>query len=257
MTVYAFPFPPVRHRGYMWAPRITSQRSVDLFTGEESISAVHPRRRIAEIHVNALDSGARSGQGYVHSLLELLDGGMHLVRISSGPANWHLDHYGANSLRDAPIEWQTADGPLAWETPSSDPITWYSGLGLQGLSVTNVGTPIGTTYSVQVSGLNPGELACRAYDVIRSYGSEGVDQGTARARTAVYADASGVAMIPLLDGPLTSGVVSIGDEETALFRMDRDFPYTVQPLGSQWSFNLRFREVLDGETPEPVEYDPW
>jgi hypothetical protein len=247
MTVI-YAFPPVASVASMWteiAPVRGSRSAVD---GRRFVSSAGPRRRTAMVMVPAL-AKARDGAGYSESLKRFLDGGMNLIRLNSPAVNWHLDRSGPYA--SAPLGWQVGGAPVAW-TVGGDPLYWFSGPVL-----TATVTTVGEFDAVSVSGLTPGSLACRAYDVLRTYAvSETTTSATARAVRTVYADDAGVAVIPL-HSALPAGVISIGDQESAVFEVDGDMPSSPQPLGQNWFYEWRFREVLPAEHAGASEVNPW
>ena len=243
--IYAFP--PVAAVSTMWtevAPVRVSRSAID---GRRYVSSAGPRRRTAMVLVSAL-ARARDGAGYSESLKRFLDGGMNLVRLNSPAVNWHLDAC-RSTLRSSPLGWTVGGDPLDW-THDGQPLYWFTGPVLQGTSGT-----VGSFPAVTITGLTPGALVCRAYDVIRSYATNGSTTATARAITTVYADASGKAVIRLHDA-LASGVISIGDQESAVFEVE-DMPSSPQPVGQNWFYEWRFREVLPSEYASATEVNPW
>lgn len=246
--IYAFP--PVAAVSTMWTEVAPVRASRSALSGKRYVSSAGPRRRTAMVLVSAL-SRARDGAGYSESLKRFLDGGMNLVRLNSSAVNWHLDYLPGTpgSLFTAPLGWTVGGDPLDW-THDGQPLYWFTGPVLQGTSGTVGGFP-----AITITGLTPGRLVCRAYDVIRSYAADGSTTATARAITTVYADASGEAVIRLHDA-LASGVISIGDQESAVFEVE-DMPSSPQPLGANWFYEWRFREVLPAEYAGATEVNPW
>jgi len=242
--IYAFP--PVASVASLWtetAPVRVSRSAVD---GKRYVSSAGPRRRKAMVMVSAL-ARARDGAGYSESLKRFLDGGMNLVRLNSPAVNWHLETL---PLATAPLGWTVGGEPLAW-TSGGAPLYWYTGPVLAGTATT-----LGDYAAISLSGLTPGQLVCRAFDVIRSYSADASATATARAVRTVYANGSGVAVIPLHES-LAAGIVSIGDQESAVFEVDGDLPESAQPLGQNWFYEWRFREVLASEHAGMSEVNPW
>jgi len=50
--------------------------------------------------------------------------------------------------------------------------------------------------------------------------------------------------------------ISIGAAENAVFRAD-EMPRAVQPLGQNWTYQWRFREIFSDEVGGFVEVNPW
>lgn len=250
--IYAFP--PVAAVSTMWtevAPVRVSRSAVD---GRRFVSSAGPRRRTAMVLVSAGAKRRNStlnsdGAGYSESLKRLLDGGMNLVRLNSPAVNRVADAC-RNALKTAPLGWTVGGDPLEW-THDGQPLYWFTGPALQGTVIFESGFP-----AIRVTGLTAGSLVCRAYDVIRSYSADGSTTATARAVRTVYAQSNGAARIPLHDA-LPAGVISIGDQESAVFEVDGPMPESPQPLGANWFYEWRFREVLASEYAGATEVNPW
>ncbi len=249
MTVI-YHWPPVACVSTMWVERQPVRRSVSALTGQRFVTPVGPRRREAQVGISAL-SRARDGQGYADSLRRLLRSGVNLVRVSSPAANWWMDHRAAQrpgGLRSSPVQWIDGDGsPVLWHDVSG-PVTWVNGPMIFCTATTLSGFP-----AAAVSGLAPGQLVCRAWDVIRV--TAGGEDHTARALRTVYADGAGAAVVPLHD-PLPAGRISVTDEETAVF--EAEIEAVTQPLASNWIIGVTLREVLPSEIPPGApEVNPW
>jgi hypothetical protein len=243
-----FAWPPVRTVLSSWAPHAPVVVSQTLFAQAESISSAGPSRIHASIQVPALDGGRRDGAGMSLSLGRLLDGGMNAVRLKSPPANWHVDcaENRRAGLYSRPLEWVGGDAPLGWVHVGG--LWWFNGPAIQGVATTLNGRP-----AIALSGLPMNGLVCRAYDVLRCYVGH-TSVGTARAITTVYA--TGSTAVVALHEALPSGTISIGDQETAVFRAT-SIPVSPQPVGANWAFAWEFREILPGEYAGWSEENPW
>lgn len=239
-------FPPVGVTGSMWTVAAPVQRSQSLITGRRYVSRWGRERREAMVNVSAL-SRSRSGAGYSEMLTRHLDGGANLVRLNSYPINWHLDQARLEALRSSqPLDWQVGDSPLSW----SGPILWFTGTVVAGLA---------SGSQIAVTGLPPNALICRPGDFVRGLVAlsdlDGpISQATAEATT----DSAGAATIKLFN-PLPAGTyarVNIGDSDSRVFEVT-DIPQSPQPVGANWFYEWRFREVFADETDGFVEVNPW
>ncbi|WP_127104372.1 hypothetical protein [Pararhodobacter zhoushanensis] len=244
MTVI-YAFPPLKYTATLLDDELPSRSSRGVFSGQDYVSSSGPRRRVIRVTASSL-SGNRDGAGMSASLNRLLDGGVNLVRMACPSINWCHE---ARPLASAPLTWTTEGDPLEW-TDGGDPLLWFTGPALAATVTTLNGFA-----ALALTGLTPGALVCRAYDVIRVY-VEGEDGGASRAVKTVFADASGDAVIPLFDA-LPAGIVSVGDTETAVFRVTSRSP-SDQPVSGNWMYSWALREVLPDEYPEDAtEVDPW
>jgi hypothetical protein len=243
--IYAFP--PVASKGREWTEEVRVQRSAYLLSGKRAVSSLGPRRRLAQVQVSALARG-RNGAGYSESLKRFLDGGINLVRLYSWPVNWHLDATGAGV--SVPMTWTSGAVPLTW-TSGAVPMRWFSGPAIRGVA----GTDAGGFPILTLSGLVPGALVVRPFDVLRAYPDNGDPSVAVRAVSLVYADGSGGAVVRLHDAAV-SGTVSVGDSETGVFEATA-MPRAVQPVNGDWVYQWDFREVLADEITDPEEVNPW
>lgn len=257
MTII-YAWPPIRYVSTLWYEDQPVRRSVSALSGARSVATAGPRRRLAQVGISALSS-ARDGQGYVDSLRRFLGGGINLVKVVSPAANWWPDHNRAQApggYATTPLDWTATGYPLDWAI-GPDPLLWFTNTPRVGTATTLDGMP-----AIRVTGLTVGALACRAWDVIRSYGEPGEgQQATARAVRTVFAVASddpeegGVAVIPLHDA-IPTGLVSLTDVEVAVF--EAEIGMTPQPIGQNWMIQIDLREVLEAEIPDDAdEVNPW
>jgi hypothetical protein len=248
--VKIFAWPPVGVIGHEWTEEQPVQRSRNAWTGKRSVSALGPRRRVARLDVSALARGGY-GAGYSEALKRLLDGGVHLVRIASLPINWHL---APTPWRNAPVQWATDDGPLAW-TASTNPVRWFTGPAIAGTP----GTDTDGFDTVTVGGLPANAIIAGPGDFLRVYPYSGSDvaEGVAAQIVApVITDGTGAAVVRLFS-EVPAGVVSFGDQDVGVFEAV-DMPRAMQPLSANWTYSWNFREVLPSEIPDDAdEVDPW
>lgn len=220
-VIYAWP--PLRHQSTVWTHEIPVRSSRGALSGNDYPSSAAPIRRTAQVSCSAL-AGWRDGAGLCESLNLLLDGGVNLVRFQLPLLN---------SYRDV------------WDAP----------LDLGGGAFVGTMTTLAGFDAIALSGMVPGAVVCRAFDLIGSY-VLGVLGGTARAVSTVIADLDGTAVIPL-HSALPAGVIRVGETETAIFRAVSMTP-GVQPVSGDWSYSWALREVLSEELlGTEDEVDPW
>lgn len=248
-TIYAWPR-ALRYTASLSDEELPVRASRDFFTGEEQVSSAGPRRRVVQVTASAL-AGDRDGAGICASLNRLLGGGINLVRMRIPPFNWCREQ---TPLRSEPMGWTNSGSEMTW-TDDSSPMVWFTG---PLHSVTATTTAAGFAALV-VTGLTPGQLVCRAYDVVQTWTVSGATvtlNGTSRAVRTVFADLDGTATIPLHD-TLAVGLLSIGGSETAVFRVRARQP-SAQTISADFPTSWTLREVLAYEIPEgTTEVDPW
>jgi len=243
-------FPPVGLKAIRPRHELPVTVSRYATSGARTVSAYGPRRSLVDLTVSSL-ANDRAGAGYLQQLMIYLDGGVHLVRLTLPPVNWHLDHCTTRAdLGNAPVFWLDGANPVQWVS-GSDPVYWFLNAERPGVPVSLAGYPA----ALQVSNLPPGRIVARPRDVIEVFSAEGESLGKARVLDLTRADAAGVAVLPI-DTALAGGIVSFGAEETAIFEVTR-FEPGVQPVGGDWLTEISLREVLLPEITSPVEVDPW
>jgi len=216
-------WPPFKMQAVQFSVERPARSGIGAFTGERFGASVGSARMRAGVTVTAL-SGDRDGAGMAESLKHLLAGRANLVRMDAPPVNWALDE------KPAPFS-------------------------LTGPAMTGSVTTSGGFDAVQITGLVPNKIVCRAYDVIGSY-SGGTLAATARAVRTVRADLSGAAVIPL-HSALPAGVMRVNAPQSLVFDMD-GISGGGQAVGSDWSYQFTLREVFTAEIPAgATEVDPW
>ena len=257
MTTYVFRWPPgLGHRNQRITVEDPVRRSRSLLTGARYVSAHARRRRLVELEVSIR---ANHGYGLMEGLIEALEGGEHLVRLSlAGPTDVRIQRYAA---------------AFAWSTGYA----WESGYEWSGRIVAEPfdGPPPG----VNLSGLTPSRTVARAGEFISGGGV------TRRLLNHVVADASGEA-VAYLDEPFPSGFaepiayggafssgfssgftvaeetesggyVALGAEQSAIFEVV-EIPEVPWTFNAEGSVNWRFREVHEDEVfGALVELSPW
>jgi hypothetical protein len=244
MPIDVFPWPPVGAVGSEWTEDAPVARLRSALTGRDQMQASQRVRRIATVEVSAIASG-RLGAGYCEMLKHFLAGGIHAVRLQSGPINWHLDDARRRAaMNSEPLDWRADGTPLGWRA-NALPVLWYSGRVVRG------GVPFasGEWGFLPVSGLprrvrvaGPGDFI-RIYDVLNPAVSE-----VARVIREAVTDGSGGVVLKLDRVPqIADGRVNMVGQDEGVFRVDGPLPRAVQPLSGDWSYTWKFREVFADE----------
>mgnify|MGYP007032572133 CR=1 FL=1 len=253
MSVKVYAWPPVGVVGGEWSEVAPVEISRSPLTGREFVSAAQRRRRVAALNVSALSRG-RSGAGYMEMLKRLL-GGVHLVRLTSTPINWHLDHQAEASWRQSfRLYWEAGGDDLAWQMGGSA-LYWYTGAYLTGTAATDGPWP-----AVLVSGLPPRAKVARPGEFIDAFlGESDVSGARAQVLREAFSNDHGQALIRLyepLPGWVDGARVNLGTSNSAVFR-PLEYPRAIQPLGEDWNYSWTFREVFADEVGGFDEIDPW
>jgi hypothetical protein len=256
MTAKVFAWPPVGVTGAEWTEDAPSERSRSILTGAERVSAIQRKRRLVRLTVPGVGRTTYDA-GYVEMLKRHLEG-VHLVRLTSYPINWHFDRPQPLVLKGdvfndlgrsyvvlrgvppgqivaRPAEFLTLFLPTG-ETTDLDPLDWFDGSDPLTWDVDDSTSPdplvwfYGTPYTgtvVQVS--NPAK-----------------------------SDDSGRVVISLFETvpDQTQITVLYGTCATGVFRPDT-YPRAVQPQLGNWSYEWSFREVFADEVGGFVEINPW
>lgn len=246
-------FPPVGAVGSEWAVSAPIQVSRSMMTGRRYVSAMGRERREASVVVSAL-AKTRSGAGYSEMLKRHLDGGVHLVRLNSYPINWHLDAARmAGLVNSHPFTWEHEDATFTWEHEGY-PVIWFSGTVLTGTVTTSDGWP-----AIAVSGLPPNMLVARPGDFVEVFEEFGDTSGhIAQVTAEATSNGAGAAIVRLMDAlPELEGVrVNLGASDSRVFEAV-ELPRAMQPMGQNWVYEWRFREVFADEVGGFVEVNPW
>lgn len=251
MSINVYPWPPVAPVKWDWHVFDPIERDTSMITGADYISATMRRRRMASIEVHGRRDGMAAG--YMESLKLLLEGGIHAVRLSSQPINWHLDATREAGTRDSSIvTWEDTGDAVTWENGGS-PLTWYSGTWLTGTT----GTDAAGFAIITVTGLPPNRLVARPSEFVRLFTtSDGV---VARVLAPAFSDASGVAVIRLHSAlPAVTDVrVNLGAQDSGVFRPD-SLPRAAQPVSGDWTYRWELYEIFADEVDGGfTEVAPW
>ncbi|WP_151720784.1 hypothetical protein [Gemmobacter serpentinus] len=255
MSINVFAWPPVGALGFEWTHGRPVARLRSMLTGRDQMQASQRKRRIATLQVSALGNGA-NGAGFCEILKDMLDGGIHAVRLRSSPINWHR-HYrpAVNTLNSTSLTWRTGSDPLAWQA-SGQPLRWYDG---RMVTASGASSPQGMWHGLTLSGLPVGTLVARPGDYIRAYEmSDPAVSQMARVVRPATTDAAGAVTLRL-DRAITisNARVNLAEQDEGAFRVEGGLPRAVQPLSGDWSYTWSFREVFADEVGGFVERDPW
>lgn len=256
MPIQVFPWPPVGAVGseWTWIAPVARLRSGQ--TGRDQMQASQRRRRVATLVVSALAAG-RMGAGYCEMLKQLLDGGIHAVRLQSSPINWWLDEFRrqGGDMNSALLNWRAGGGPdpLAWQAGSGpNPLTIYTGAVVQA----GAPNPVGAGFShLTVTGLPPRQRVGAPGDFIRIYDlADTAHFEVARLMREAVTNGAGSVTLKLDRVPtISGGRVNMAGQDEAVFRVDGALPRATQPVSGDWSYTWNFREVFADEVDGFVE----
>lgn len=243
--VDVFAWPPVAVVARYWTMEQPIGRSRSLITGASYVSAVQRRRILAGFEVAGWP---KYGAGYLEALWRLLDGGVHLVRLSS--CRIPYGRTVPNAQRGAQrIGWTAPPAPVQWITPPS-PLEWFDGAILAGELITSGSFP-----AVRITGLPSASLVALPGEFLVVHLRDG-DETHMIARE-VRSDGAGIAVARLITQPSQAGHVSLGGRETGVFEIVSDWPKVMNRLRFPDGYGLEFRQVFADERGPFVERDPW
>ena len=252
MTVNVYAWPPVGAKAWMWTLNDPIQVSRSITTGADYPSAAQRRRRAVSFDVGSMGAN-KMGAGFMESLIELLRGGMHCVRLYSMPIDTVLGH-GREGRQSVHLYWSDSGVDLEW-TDGAAELLWYDGTILTGTTGTD-----GSGWSIiTVSGLPVSRLVAKPSEFLTVFANEDDATGTTvRVLAPAYSDASGVAVIRLHESPgsFTDARVNIGTRDTGVFR-PVSMPRVPQTISGDWTYPWEFREVFADEVGGFTELDPW
>ncbi|AGT07908.1 hypothetical protein [Paracoccus aminophilus] len=249
MPINVFPWPPVGAVGSEWTEDAPVARLRSLMTGRDQMQASQRRRRIATLQVSALARG-RMGAGYSEMLKQLLEGGIHAVRLQSTPINWWLDEQARQELGfdSGPFDWRAGGGPnpLAWQTGSGpNRLLFLTGSAV----VAGTVTASGLFANMPLTGLPPRTRIAAPGDFIRIYDlADATRWEVARVVREAVTTASGTVTLRLDRVPsITGGRVNLTGQDEGVFRVDGPLPRAMQTVSGDWSYTWSFREVFADE----------
>jgi len=237
-----FAWPPVGVISHDWTIHAPINVSRSLITGRRWVSAHQPRRRLVDLTV----SGAKHyGAGYMEALKRYLDGGVHLVRLTSCKIP-----YGRTDVADAmrqtiPVRWSDGDKRVEWTRPAA-PVLFFLGARLSGARVDGGPVP-----QLRVEGLPTDSLIGVPGEFIQFAGQTYMIAAPARSNK------NGVAVVRVA-GTITAaeGEVSIGVRESAVFEA-LSIPRGGRAGNAFTPYDWSFREVFADEVGGFQEIDPW
>lgn len=218
MAINVYAWPPVCGVGRSWTPEQPNAVLRSALTGKDQRQSSQRERIFAAIDVPARYRSASPASGYMEVLRRLLAGGVNAVRLTSWSA----------SVRPN-------DGDV------------FSRLTI---GMTAVATTSGGFGAWRVDGLPPGYPLIWPGDRFR------VGSTVWQAINEAVADATGRATIKVFGTPSGSGALTLGQQETAVFRVDGDFPAGPMQIGS-FSYSLQLRQVFSDEVGGFTEVNPW
>lgn len=246
MPISVFPWPPVGAIGAEWTENAPVARLRSALTGRDQMQASQRKRRLATVQVSALARG-RMGAGYSEMLKQMLEGGIHAVRLKSSPINWYLDEIQRQGLgtNAQPLAWRTGGNPLAWRTAGGQPLLWFTGTVARGGAV----TAAGIYWSMPVTGLPPNTTVARPGDFIRIFDiADPSVFEVARVLRPATTDAAGAVTLKIDRQPtIANKGVDMAGQDEGVFRVDGALPRAVQTIGGDWSYTWSFREVFADE----------
>lgn len=252
--VNVYKWPPVAAISREWDIIDPVSTSKSLITGASFASAAQRRRRVATIEVSSRFSPHQSGMGYMKALKRLLAGGIHLVRLDYAQFNWECLDVKQSERAGSFFDWAYPPMPFDWATPPPpSEFRWFDGADLPFTVTTSGGFP-----AVRVPGLPAQALVALPGEFVTIFADEEDMVGMAfMILTPTYTDDAGVAIIKLVDTPVSGDRVSIGGKDAGVFRA-LSMPRTMEPAGGDWSYVWEFEEVFDDEGRGPfTEVNPW
>lgn len=247
MPIDVFAWPPVGAVGSEWTQDAPVARLRSALTGRDQKQASQRIRRIATLEVSALFSPDRSGAGYCEMLKQLLAGGIHAVRLQSGPVNWWMDEIRrrGSDQNSAPIEWRSAGQPIRWQS-AGQVVTWVSGAVILGGIPRADGGGWGL---LSVTGLPRNATVARPGDFIRINDVADASRfEVARVLRPAVTNSQGAVELKLDRVPtIARGRVNMAGQDEGVFQVDGALPRAVQPLSGDWSYTWNFREVFADE----------
>ncbi|MDF3606131.1 hypothetical protein PE067_08320 [Paracoccus sp. DMF-8] len=257
MAINVYPWPPVGAVGAEWTEIAPVARLRSALTGRDQMQASQRKRRIATVVVSALANG-RMGAGFCEMLKQLLEGGIHAVRLQSSPINWWLDEVDRSgaALNGDPLAWRTGGNPLAWQAGAGpNRLLFFTGSVITG----GVPSASGMWGLLPITNAPANTLVARPGDFIRIHNLADVSiTEVARVVRPAVTDGSGAVTLRLDRVPtISGGRVNLAGQDEGVFRVDGALPRAVQPVTGDWSYTWSFREVFADEVGGFTERSPW
>lgn len=258
--MYVYPWPPVGAVGSEWGLSAPVGRSVELFTGAIVEGASERRRRLATVVVEGAqgDSG-----GLMRALEQLLDGGLHAVRLWSPPAN-HMEDVGAEvgaGGRDATWRRTPAGSRVRWRRTldATSEVGWKAGTyaapqngPLLALLASEHGLGRATASRVP-----PSRTLARPGQFVTVHSEGGVTSETRMLCRPMTSNSDGVAGVWTVKPFSAGGALQIGTRESGIFKVDGVPPRWTRGLEASFQVTWNFKEVFADEFGEVIEVNPW
>ena len=239
MTTYIYAWPPICARGVEFTVEQPYSESISSLNKDlRYVSQSKRERRVATLVISGRNNDG-SASGYINALKRLLKGGIHLVRVNSKPSHFNLDwgpELGSALIwqeDDLPIDWFDKNGSVVWVEHDLEGV--YSNEdGWDYLTITGFSGPV------------------------KIYPDEIVKSGSLSARNLTFVESDGSGPVILrLDGPVESGEVVIGQQDSAIYKLV-GMPRQVQYSGEDFEYTIELRQVFEDEIVGPYEEkDPW
>lgn len=236
--VYAWP--PVAVQARYWTMEQPIGRSRSLITGGSYVSAAQRKRIVAGFDIVGWP---KYSAGYLEALWRYLDGGLHLVRLTSCRIPYGRTNRGDNRTG---FDWQSGGSEFGWTVPPAE-ITWIHGT--QWTFTTQPRNRIRVTGLPQNSVVAiPGEFVTVTVDGVRD---------TIMVVAEAVSDETGAAIISLIRAASGAGTVTIGTHETGVFELVSAWPRVMNRNRFPENYAIEFREVFSDERGPFLEIDPW
>lgn len=261
-NVYAWPC--VTALGREWTVDHPVSRSRSLITGKEYLSAAQRPRRMAELRVSSLSAG-RQGAGYMEALKELLQGGIHAVRLYSFPVN-HRDVIGIKpsafaetvALRTPDLAGEPLRLVTGGDWTTGENVTLFTGAYYSPSPVTlTLLSPNNGMGRANVANLPRSRDIAKVGSFVTVFSPDGTSFETRMLLRPVRSTGSGTASI-WTDEPFTAaGNAEFNSRDTGVFR-PIDIPRAIKPRSGDWEYAWSFRELFADEVSDGfVEVNPW
>lgn len=255
-----YSWPPVAVIAKMWNLDQPVSRSYSMVSGRRFASASLPPRRRAKISVQ----GRRNyGLGYLAALERFLQGGLHLVRLTScRMAFGEVGDFGVYGRQGSYFDWRetgNASTEFGWRTQDSgDSFLWFEGfsawastvVGLGGRVIQVAGTlpPLGSIVAL------PGEFVT-VFTSLNPQGETHMVANVVKVQTGETGNVANFRLVTPVSGP---GRINLNTSETGVFELNSPFPDLGRVGADVPDFTLDFREILEGEVSEGLtELNPW
>lgn len=223
-----------------WSVEQPVRRSVSAMTGRRYISRRARQRRVARWSVSALLSP--SDHGRQEAMIRLIEGGVHLVRVSY--TQW--TDINTRPADERAVDWTQSATPVTWTQGVSE-VSWINADAITGAETIKNGLA-----AVAFRAATPNATIARVGEYIALNGE------IVRLREDAIADATGAATV-YVDPALTitqRGTVTFGAADTAIFEV-LEIPRVARVPGADFPYQWRFREVFPEEIGAYREVNPW